>query len=408
MALGWWINHWVGMVLFSLPLLIIFYYVLYRISLVIIPASNPEDSIEKKRRFLVFLSYAWGMQMSIWNVSAANAKNADLRIEGHSVFVPLPGMIRMDTHQVVGIANGNTLRVAGPGVVFTGKGDIPVEVVDLRNQIRTSTFQAFTREGIPFRANLKIEFCIDREEWAPSLHHDLSRKNPLLRNGNIFSRAQGRIFSYSSARVQTALLLRSKRSRPDGEIERWDDHVLVIVEGAARETLAGRSVNDLWQARENEQGNASGEITRNIRVLSEDVLRAKGVMLIMVKTSDFNFANHNGQGLKDDVIEQQLTAWTVERERELRIAQADALARAKRIEEESRMNARSVLLTAIVEGLKQARIHHPNNDPKAIAQVYLDALKNMIDQQLDYSNRAEAVEELLRMFSDDYFSNKSK
>ncbi|HQV63066.1 MAG TPA: hypothetical protein PKV19_03625, partial [Anaerolineales bacterium] len=168
--IGWFTNRWIGVFLFSIPLLAIFYYILYRISLVIIPVSSPEDAYEKNQRYLVFLSYVWGLQMPLWNVSSINAKEAEKRIDGKPSLIPFPGLIRTDTHQVVGIMNGNNFHVEGPGVIFTKKGDEPFEVVDLRDRTRSSNIHAFSSEGIPFFADVSVTFTIDRDEWTLGLY----------------------------------------------------------------------------------------------------------------------------------------------------------------------------------------------------------------------------------------------
>ncbi len=158
--------------------------------------------------------------------------------------------------------------------------------------------------------------------------------------------------------------------------------------------------------RENENSNASEAITKNIKNLIENPLREKGIRLLNAKTSGFIFSDQKERDKKDEVIEQQIATWSVERERELEIARADALAEAERIEQEARVYARSVLLTAITEGLEQAQEHHPEKDQEAIAQVYLDALKNMIDQQSDVKYKSEAIEEL-RKERDKFLSRNS-
>ena len=406
LGIGWFVNRWVGIFLFSLPLLGIFYYAAYRIALVVIPASKPEDAHEKNQRTLVFLSYVWGLQMPLWNVTAINAKEAEKKIDGKPSLPFFPGMIRTDSHQVVGIMNGNTFRVEGPGVIFTRKGDQPFEVVDLRNQTRTSKIRAFSREGIPFLADVSVTFAIDREEWALGVYHQLGHVNPFLKDGKELNHNKGRLFPYSQARVKAALSFRSRRAKFSSETECWDDHVLAAAEQAVRETLAERSIKDLWQARENENSNASEAITKNIKNLIENPLREKGIRLLNAKTSGFIFSDQKERDKKDEVIEQQIATWSVERERELEIARADALAEAERIEQEARVYARSVLLTAITEGLEQAQEHHPEKDQEAIAQVYLDALKNMIDQQSDVKYKSEAIEEL-RKERDKFLSRNS-
>lgn len=430
-GLGWVINRWLGLFFFSLPLLGIFYYALYLISHVIIPASNPEDRVERHKRFLIFLSYVWGMQMPLWNVMTGDASNAEKRIDGRPIS-PLfpgrrpptqpqgksqknknapkagalfPGMIRTDSHQVVGILRGKDFRVEGPGVIFTDREDEPFEVVDLRTQMKKSTIRAFSLEGIPFFTEIIVAFRIDRDEWSLALYHQLGSTNPLLNRGKEVNHKEGLTFPYSKARVESAIRLRSKRSKPEGETDRWGDHVLAMAEQAAREILVTRSIKDLWQARENETGNASATIATNIKNLIEKPLRENGIQLLNVKTAGFKFTEKNEKDAKDDgVIEQQITTWSVERKRELEMALSDAKTKADSIEQGARINAQSVLLNAIMEGLEQARRHHPGKDQDAIAQVYLDAIKKMMEQQADLHYKSEAISEV-RKARDQYFGD---
>lgn len=183
--------------------------------------------------------------------------------------------------------------------------------------------------------------------------------------------------------------------------------MLVKAKQPAREALAERSIKNLWQARENENSNASEAITANIKNLIENHLRENGVKLLSAKATRFIFSDQKDPAKKDEVIEQQIAAWTVERDRELNITLADAKAEAERIEREARVYAKSVLLTAIMEGLDQAREHHRGKDPDAIAQVYLEALKNMVERQSNLSYTSEARADLQK-FKDYYFANSPK
>jgi hypothetical protein len=362
---------------------------------------------------MVFLSYVWGLQMPLWNVSTAKTKEAEKRIDGKPILNPFsflqsssqnrrgsnkkeknipvtealfPGLIRTDTHQVVGIMNGKDFRVEGPGVIFTRKGDEPFEIVDLRTQISPKfKIHAFSKEGIPFVADVSVTFMIDRDDWNLGLFHQLGKANTLLNKGKDIVRNPGLSFPYSPARVEAAIRLRSKSSQPNEEVERWDDYVLAKAGQAAQEALAERSIKDLI----------------------ENHLRENGIKLISVKATGFIFSDQKDTSKKDEVIEQQIATWAVERDRELNIALADAKSEAERIEREARVYAESVLLTAIMEGLDQAREHHQGKDPDAIAQVYLDALKKMIEQQsVDTYYRSEAIAEVEKV-KEQYFSRSS-
>ncbi|MDD2923105.1 MAG: hypothetical protein PHQ36_12540, partial [Anaerolineales bacterium] len=356
LSLGWFTYRWFGMLLFSAPILFIFYYASNQIALAVIPASNPEDQDEIRQRRKVFLSYVWGLQMPFWNVSATNSKEMEKRLDGAPFNDIFPGLAWTHTHQVVGIANGINFRVEGPGVIFTRKGDQPFEIVDLRNQSRKSTIRAFSREGIPFDAIVTATFSIDRENWNPTLRHQLARENKTLTKFESVDRNLNRVFPYSHARVQAALRLRSKRSQPDGETEYWDDHVLSIAEEAAREVLAECNLRDLWLARKDENNAALDEISADIKESIEMNLRARGVKLISVKAAP-DFSNEKEQDaknkeVKDKVVKQQIDTWSVDRKYERRLTLNESALKAERLEQEARVYAHSVLLTAIAEGLQ--------------------------------------------------------
>lgn len=393
---GWFADRWLGMLFYSAPLLFIFNYAIQQIALVVIPASSPNDKKERRQRRNIFLSYVFGLQMPLWNVNGANTHEIEKRVDGSPFlnFVRFPGLIKTYSHQVVGISNGISFRVEGPGLIFTSKGDQPFEVIDLRTQTRSSTIRAFSKEGIPFTANVSITFKIDCEEWSPSIFHDLSRTNPILANkGRELDRNLSGLFPYSSVRVKAALYFRSKISQPDGEIERWDDHVLAIAEEAAREILAEHPLIELWNL-ENPNINALDEIAKQMKIHIENSLRSRGILVISAKTSpDFSdkeeFAEKD-RDVKEKVIQQQIATWSVERERERKISQTDTEITAERIEQEARVYAHSALLTAIADGLQFARARDPNMVRYIIALRYVGALESMVDQQPDDEEQKNA------------------
>jgi len=392
LSLGWITGQWLGMLFFSAPILFVYYYIIYRIALVIVPASNLENKKEKHQRRMVFLSYAWGLQMPLWNVKAVSTREIDKQLDGAPFLNLFPGMLWTYSHQVVGISNGINFRVEGPGVVFTQKGDQPFEIIDLRNQSRKSTIRAFSRDGIPFLATVNATFAIDREEWNPTLFHQLTRKSTMLIKRRDLDQNLKGLFPYSNARVKAALYLRSKISQPDGEIEYWDDHVLAIAEETAREVLSERNLNELWLEHENENSSALDEIATRMKTIAETPLREKGVRLISIKVvPDFSDSEKEqltkeeqetkDKEVKEKVVKQQIATWSVDRERERSLTRSSNEIEAERIEQEARVYAHSALLTAIAEGLQLARARHPNLPRYIIALRYIGALESMINQQ---------------------------
>jgi len=182
-------------------------------------------------------------------------------------------------------------------------------------------------------------------------------------------------------RVKSVLSYRSKKTTVEGEVtERWDDHVLGVAEQAAREVLAERSIEDLWKARENENSGAAEEIARELKGLIDGTLRTHGIELINAKAIKFSFKNGNPKE-EDKISEQQLATWSVEWERQRSMTLASGQAEAERLQQEARAYAHSILLTAIAEGLQQARAIHPNLPRYVIAMRFVGALEEMLEQQ---------------------------
>lgn len=380
---GWLIDRWAGMMIITIPVLAIYYFVMSHVAFAVIPASNPDDKKEKQNRFKAFLSYVWGIQLPFWKASSNTAKDAEKRIDGAPSFKLFSGLIWTHSHQITGIAEGPKFSVGGPGLLFVSKSQQPFEVVDLRNQTRSSTIKAISRDGISFEANVSVTFVVDREPWTKEQHQELRRANTLLRDGKEPDKNLNGTFPYSHARVKAVLSYRSKKTTSDGEeTERWDDHALSMAEEAARETLSERSIEDLWRARENENSSAAEEIANEMKSLINDPLRINGIELLNAKATKFSFKDGSmDEKEEDEVSEQQLATWSVEWERQRSMTLSNGQAESERLQQEARAYAHSILLTAIAEGLQQARAIHPNLPRYVIAMRFIGALEEMLEQQ---------------------------
>ncbi len=67
---GWLYDRWLGMLAMSVPVLITYLYLIYRLAQVVLPASNPEDGTEIRRKTRVFFMYLLGVQHPIWMATA--------------------------------------------------------------------------------------------------------------------------------------------------------------------------------------------------------------------------------------------------------------------------------------------------------------------------------------------------
>jgi hypothetical protein len=242
--LGLHIGPYWGLVFVSLPLLFAYYYLLYRFAEILIPASNPGDPKEKLNRFKILIWYTWGLQFPIIVVDDPASMKFDVRIQGNSfqTLFGIPGYIWAPMPQAIGTTRGtNFSRVEGPGAIYTGPYERPLDVIDLRTQLRTTEVNAITQDGVPIKAIVLTSFAIDREPWGRSLYNRLKFENPML-TGGMESDHGNSHFRYSRARVRAALSMEGVQTSiigPVGSLSlRWDEQVLNMVAEAARRVIS--------------------------------------------------------------------------------------------------------------------------------------------------------------------------
>lgn len=379
---GWLVLGWLGIIFIAIPILAVFLFTSLHIAQALVPAYNINDKREAFDRVVSFLAYLIGVNQPFWKSPSPTAREVDKRINGENPpFPKLKSLLWTYPHQVTGILKGKEFKVRGPGLVFLEKGELPFELVDLRYQTRKSTIKAASREGIQLGAEISITFCIDSKSYSRDDYLRLKSNNVLL--GRVPDTNTNGIFPFSTGRVKSALSLRStKVAENGGEItEYWDDHVIVMAEQAAREVLSQRSVEELWRARVLDDQSANEEITGEMRNLLEEQLQRLGIHLVGVKASNFTFVDEKEKSKEDEIVNLQLSAWSVEWEKRQSIQRADVEAEAERIQREARIYAHSALLTAIADGLQQARALHPNLPRYVIALRYLGTLETMLEGQ---------------------------
>lgn len=378
---GWYMGGWIGMFVVSLPILIVNTYIAFQLSQVIIPVHDPKNTTEILRRFIVFFAYVFGVQAPFWKSPAHDAREVEKRIDGDkSVSAFIKSLVWIAPHQAEGILKGSDFNVKGPGMFFLEKGEQPFDLVDLRTQVKKSKIKAISREGIPLEARISITFCIDDESYTRDMHYELRRANTLLErepNMNLDG-----MFPYSRGRVKSALSMRSTKidTRGTETLERWEDHILAMAEQRAREILSERSVEELWRARLNEESNAAEEITQTMEFTLDTPLRKLGIRLLGIKVSEFQFNEEAETDKEDEIINLQLSAWSVEWQKRQSLQRANVEAEVERSQHEAQAYAHSVLLTAIAEGLQQARALHPNLPRYVIALHYIGTLEKLLEE----------------------------
>jgi len=379
--LGWLMKGWMGLLLISFPLILTYYMALYQLAMVTLPVNNPEDNLEKRKRFLILVSYTWGAQFPLYVVGEHAWKKPETRIPGsftRSLPMGIPGLIWVKPHQTVGITSGIQFkRVDGPGLVFMGKMERPFQVIDLRSQVRTSDIDVVSKEGINFKAIILIGFRMDPETWDRETYNKLRTMNSLLRGADKPSYTEGS-FPFSNLRIQAAL---GTTSTPEGgdTIIFWDQWVVNIIEDAARKVISQKTLDELWRPANDEKGaNALDRIAAEIKSRAELTLRSAGILLFVARVVNFNFPTAKGQ--PDKITEQQITTWGSEWERKRNKILDEAQAESDRAQQDAHAYAEPILLNSIAEGLQKTYEIHPRLPRYVIAVRFLRALQNYIQK----------------------------
>ncbi len=405
---GWWYDHWLGILLISLPIFCVLLYLTYRLAQVVLPSSDPEVKKEPWHKFRSFLEYLLGIQYPFWVIPKSASREIATPIQGDNAKgFSGPGTVWTHSHQVVGISAGTEFnRVDGPGLIFTKKFERPVAVVDLRTQLRTSEVDTTTKDGVPIRVMLFTSFIIDHDEWPKKGWRAEDRKrleedfkaNPLLQGGLRVDKKIGS-FAYSSARIKSVLSTTGVNTDLPSDDPNvtifWDEWALKQIESATRLIVASRTIDELWRPIDNKAGaSALDEIAEQIKKIVEPELRRVGINLFSSRIVNFVLDD------KSQIRKQQLETWKTLWSSRITAAHADAEASYREEIEKAHAYAKSEILGAIAESIEKARAINVDLPRHVIALYYIHAIEEIIRKQPEFGSqeakeRLEIVKQLL-------------
>ncbi len=371
---GWLADRWLGVLFISIPLILLYYLGLYELAHILLPASNPEDKSERWKRFLIFVSYTWGVQLPLIVVGEHAWKKPETRIPGDFTRdFPFPGLVWTKAHQAVAITGGNQFkRIDGPGVVFTGKLERPLQIIDLRLQLRTNEINVVSKDGINFKARVFTAFRIDNENWDDETFRKLRQRNPMLKNAARLDYTDGS-FPFSRPRVLATVSVTGAKVSENEEPIFWDQWALSVVEDAARKVVAEKNLDEFWRpAEDKEFANALEVIAQEIKDRCAETLRAAGILLYAARIVNFSFP------ASEEIEKQQIASWGARWARKRAEILARAEAESEKMQQEARAYAQSMLLEAIAEGLQKTQEINPGLPRYVIAMRFLNALQDFI------------------------------
>jgi len=399
-ALGFAVNRWAGILFISLPTLLAYYYILYRLAIITLPASNPEDISEKWKRFGVLVSYAWGIQYPLMIVGKHAWDKVETRISGDFArdLLPASSFIWTRSHQVVSITGGMQFkRVDGPGIVFTGYLERPEQVFDLRLQLRTNEIDVISKDGISFVVRIFTGFRMDPELWEQDVYDKLRPMNTILRGADKPSFTKGS-FPYSNLRVQAALGVTSTKADTENTTIYWDQWAVNVVEDQARKVISQKKLDELWRPMEDKKfANAMDSIANEIKEGAKFTLRANGILLVVARVVNFRFPKNGKHANEkadetdgiDEISKQQIATWAAEWDRKRDGILSEANAESEHAQQAAHAYAKEIMLNSIVESLQKTKEINPRLPQYVIAMRFLSALQNQLGKQTPEKEDAE-------------------
>ena len=164
---GYLAGGWLGLLLITVPCMVLFWVGMYRISAYLLPLGEPKQQHPSAFRSLV--TFTMGTNYPFY---VAQEGKLDERVKGdvYNQLFAGPGVLITRADQTAFRESGiKVLGIADPGVTFTQVFELPPKVVDLRPQISAFPVEALTRDGIPIQVTPSVIFRIERGRREPSL-----------------------------------------------------------------------------------------------------------------------------------------------------------------------------------------------------------------------------------------------
>jgi len=402
---GWSLGYWKGILFLSLPLFLAYYFVLFRMAIGLVPASNPDDRTERWRRFVILASYTWGIQFPLIVVDGYAWKKPDIRIMGdYTQDYPISGLIWMRSHQVGVITGGTRLeRVDGPGLVFTGKREKPEQIFDLRLQLRTNEIDAVTKDGIHFIVRVFTAFRSDPATWDKDTYAKMLEMNPFLKDADKPSHTAGS-FPFSHRRIQATISTTSTKTTGHENPTLWDQWVLDMVNEETRKVVSQKTLDEFWRPlHDKKNANAMSGIAEEIKDRLVPMMRSKGILLVVSRIVNFKFPL-NGEDKMAEIAKQQIAIWGADWELKRAKILAEAQAESERIQLEARAYAEALLLNSIADGLQKVQGIDSHLPRYVIAMRFLSSLQ---DYQSDEKN-TEKAQSYFKNWQEQLFPDQDK
>jgi regulator of protease activity HflC (stomatin/prohibitin superfamily) len=239
-------------------------------------------------------------------------------------------------------------RVGGHGLVFTGPGERPRCLVDLRPQSRSKPVHALTRDGIPVKVSMSATFQIDRRG------------------------AEGDgLYPFDAEAVFAAVHAQGVGpEQEEGEEEElgWDQIVVDRAANLVQDGIARTLLDRLLESEEADGAPPFKTLAAGVEQELAQLMEPHGIQVLGVGLGDIEVED-------EEVLKQRAEIWKANWKRRRLEKEAQGDAEATRLIEEARADAQRQMIAAITEALQQLSETGTPVPAHVIALRFIDVLE---------------------------------
>jgi len=269
-----------------------------------------------------------------------------------------PGLVLSGCDYAVVITDGLKFKGAqGPGVVFTGRYDRPVQTIDLRPQLRILHVEALTKDGIAVKVPTFAPCQIEAGGEQPSL---------------------GRPFPYRKSAVFKAFHAQELEHVPGGTKQRkWYELPEMVTRRAVQGIIAGYTFDelcapyDLFEPGEDPRSRIAAGLTEQL----QKELTPLGIHVLGGGIGNLLPAD-------EAVLQQRTASWQADWTRKIMLRQAEGEAERLRIVEQARAEAQTSMILALGKRIEQLGAGRAAVPAEVIAGWFLEIMQEMAKRPL--------------------------
>ncbi len=256
----------------------------------------------------------------------------------------------IDSHLVLALGRGPLFsRAAGPGYVKLEQGEYIRQIIDLRTHRRQISLEAMTRDGIPLRAILRVDFHIRRlppEEVAAGVP-----------------------FPYDEAAIFAACSF-SSFGEAEAEIP-WTERVAPFAASVALTEISSYTLDEAYQSLPETQRLRPLDLTR-LQLLLKNMLNER-LASHGIEIAELTFFDLL---LPADVLEQRITNWQRKWEKRTRMAVNQHDADWTALVQQMQATVNMELVQQIMRNMEQIGGGQPDEWLDVLTLISMDALED--------------------------------